>query len=152
MTVITIQKNILEIKKGFIVHQVNSIGVMNKGLAKEIRIIFPEAYEKYRENIKILNLKESNIIIAKINDDLYIVNLVGQLSVYKASKPKLQTDYNLLRKGLFHTFSSAYLHSMDVYIPYKIGCGLGGGDWNIVEQIIEDEAEDLDLNIYICKL
>jgi O-acetyl-ADP-ribose deacetylase (regulator of RNase III) len=29
----------------------------------------------------------------------------------------------------------------------KIGCGLAGGDWNIVRQIIERELIDMDVTI-----
>jgi len=29
-----------------------------------------------------------------------------------------------------------------VYIPYKIGCDLAGGDWNIIEKIIEEDFPD----------
>ena len=32
--------------------------------------------------------------------------------------------------------------SASIGIPYKIGCGLGGGDWNIVEDIIKTVFRD----------
>jgi hypothetical protein len=31
---------------------------------------------------------------------------------------------------------------MPVYIPYNMGCGLGGGDWEIVSGIIEETLPD----------
>ena len=40
-------------------------------------------------------------------------------------------------------------------IPYGLGCGLAGGDWNVVYNIINDVFYDCDdnyLHIYICKL
>jgi O-acetyl-ADP-ribose deacetylase (regulator of RNase III) len=37
-----------------------------------------------------------------------------------------------------------------VAIP-KIGCGLAGGDWNIVEQLINDTVGD-DLEIWVYEL
>ena len=34
-------------------------------------------------------------------------------------------------------------------IPYKIGCGLANGDWNIVSKIIEETfKEDVKLTVY----
>jgi hypothetical protein len=32
-----------------------------------------------------------------------------------------------------------------------IGCGLGGGDWNIVSKIIDDELKDLDHTLVVYK-
>jgi len=29
-----------------------------------------------------------------------------------------------------------------IYLPHGIGCGLGGGDWKIVEGIIRDAVPD----------
>ena len=33
-------------------------------------------------------------------------------------------------------------------IPHKLGCGVGGGDWNIVSQIIVEELKDIEYTIY----
>ena len=38
---------------------------------------------------------------------------------------------------------------------YGLGCGLAGGDWNVVYNIINDVFYDCDdnyLHVYICKL
>ena len=32
--------------------------------------------------------------------------------------------------------------------PYKIGCGLAGGDWNVVESIINEIFKDYKVEIY----
>lgn len=32
--------------------------------------------------------------------------------------------------------------------PYKIGCGLAGGDWDVVSAIIEREFEGYEVEIY----
>jgi hypothetical protein len=39
----------------------------------------------------------------------------------------------------------------DIYIPYKIGCGLGGADWSIVQEIIHKTFEKSENDVYICK-
>lgn len=33
--------------------------------------------------------------------------------------------------------------------PYKIGCGLAGGDWNIISQILEEEFAGPQWNVEI---
>ena len=35
-----------------------------------------------------------------------------------------------------------------VGFPYKIGCGLAGGDWDTIIRIIEEELGDLEVEIY----
>ena len=37
-------------------------------------------------------------------------------------------------------------------MPYKLGCGLAGGNWTKVYKIIEILAEDFKYNIYIYKI
>jgi len=39
-----------------------------------------------------------------------------------------------------------------VRIPYKIGCGLGGGDWSIVSRIIQEELVDKGIPVEIWRL
>ena len=38
-----------------------------------------------------------------------------------------------------------------VYIPYKIGCGLAGGNWNIVEKMIYEVFDNTNVTCFICK-
>jgi hypothetical protein len=38
-----------------------------------------------------------------------------------------------------------------IAIPYKIGCGYGGGDWNNYEKIIKEIGEKYNKNIKIYK-
>jgi len=39
-----------------------------------------------------------------------------------------------------------------VGVPYKMGCGLAGGDWDIVLKILNRQSEKHDVDIYIYKL
>jgi len=53
-------------------------------------------------------------------------------------------DYDALRmcmRKINHEFPGR-----KIGLP-KIGCGLAGGDWNIVQGIIEDELHDCDVTI-----
>jgi hypothetical protein len=56
------------------------------------------------------------------------------------------TNYDALRECLYklrkvgeNLHWSDYLPQDLIYLPYGIGCGLAGGDWNIVSKIIEEE-------------
>ena len=48
----------------------------------------------------------------------------------------VQTEYDMLRK-CFEDIAAKY-PGKKIGLPYKIGCGLAGGDWNVVEKMIVD--------------
>ena len=38
-----------------------------------------------------------------------------------------------------------------INMPYFIGCGLGGGDWNIIKVILEEEFKNNNLILWKIK-
>lgn len=55
------------------------------------------------------------------------------------------TDYAALEKGFDDILNYVIEYDIpEIAMPYKIGCGLGGGDWNIVKSIIEQKFADYD--------
>jgi len=136
-----IRKNILEIEKGLICHQVNCKGVMGAGLAFSIRKKWPYVYDAYRYAFKKNQLKLGFTQIVSVDAGIMVANLCGQGGY---GRGKRYTDYRALRTCLQGV---TRLLNLPIYIPYKIGCSLAGGDWNIVEKIIEEEIPDA----IICK-
>ena len=66
------------------------------------------------------------------------------------------TDYDALRRAMepirvMATPFPAYPLTT-VRIPYKMGCGLGGGDWSIVSRIIQEELVDKGIPVEIWRL
>lgn len=57
--------------------------------------------------------------------------------------------YDALSLALEKMARSLNSYNQDIIMP-KIGCGLAGGDWNIVEEIIENKLEKF--NVTICEL
>ena len=60
----------------------------------------------------------------------------------------VNTDYNAFRSCCEELRTVALKHQI-IGFPYKIGCGLAGGDWNIVESIINEVFADYNVEIYI---
>lgn len=142
-----LNEDILNCKENIIVHQTNCLGVMGKGLAQQIKQKYPEVFNGYYHYCK-TNTAESifgTSLICEANDGKYIANLFGQLSYGK----DLQTDYDKFKTALqeIHTFAKE--NKLSVAIPYKIGCGLAGGDWNTVYDIISEIFYDsVECNLY----
>ena len=138
---IEIKGNILDVQQGFVCHQVNCQGVMGAGLAKGIRLKWPRVYNDYMSAFQRGDLKLGQVVFTTIAaNKLYIANLCGQHDYGSPSIKRPWTDYDSLSQCLSKVEDWRKVvgeGKLPVYIPYKIGCGLGGGDWSVVEGIIK---------------
>lgn len=153
-------KDILTVKSGIIGHQVNCRKVMGKGLALQIKLTYPEVYDKYLEIKPLLG----RCGLVKVSEELQIANLYGQYNygnnipmkisefVKDDSGKIVHTDYKALALCLQKLFNYANKNNKKVYLPYKMGCTLGGGDWNVVLSIISILTELYKVDVTICKL
>lgn len=127
----TLEGDILKIKKGIIVHQVNCQKKAGAGLAKKIRRQFNGWYRHFLTVEPALGkvdfyLVRPGLTIASI----YAQRFFGRDGNF--------TNYEALQNGLRFVKDRAGLHT-DVYIPKGIGCGLAGGNWKIVEKLLAEE-------------
>lgn len=139
-----------------ILHQVNCLGVMGAGLAKQIRNKHPSVYTRYKD-----------FAVSRTPDDLmgfslwtslspdgqlpFIVNCFAQRNIGSGSN---QTDYDALKQCFSNTLricKESYNNCI-IAIPDHIGCGLAGGDWGIVYSIIEDVFSNYSGDVQIWKL
>lgn len=130
-----ISGDILNIDKGIIVHQVNCQRVMGAGLALQIRNKWPIHYKDYLQQRPQLG----NVFGTWVNEQLVICGVYGQ---EKCGNTGVYTNYEALEHGLKKVARAAKAHNLPVYIPYKIGCGLAGGNWETVCQIIQKTVPD----------
>lgn len=136
-----------------ICHQVNCQGVMGSGIAKEIRERFPEVYETFRKQYNSKENKLGNIDIVDIcNSKRFVVNMYSQDNYLP--RGIRHTDYEAFQSCLMKIkkFFNQKRHDISIGFPYKIGCGLGGGDWNIIKDLIENTFRDNEWNVEIWKL
>lgn len=128
--------DILTVKQGIIVHQVNAKGVMGAGLAYSIRNKWYDVHRTYEDAIAYGNIHLGDVLILDVGEDLYVCNLVGQ-DGYGVNKR--YTDYDAVEEGLIKLkrIRDSCMPDISVYFPKNMGCGLGGGDWNIVQKLIK---------------
>jgi O-acetyl-ADP-ribose deacetylase (regulator of RNase III) len=136
-----IRKDITTVERGIICHQANAQGVMGAGLAAQIRMKFPRAYNDYRELYDSGKLKLGQCIVSQVGDELYVASLVGQDNFGRGARFTL---YNALSVALIqlNKFRDDIGRDLPVYIPYRMGSGLGGGSWRIVKDIVEEFHKD----------
>ncbi|APU89177.1 Appr-1-p processing protein-like protein [Virus Rctr71] len=128
-----IERDILSITRGAIVHQVNCRKKAGAGLARQIREAYPLWYKRYRETEPHMGLVD----FYGATPRLVIVSLYAQED-YGRCKGVVYTNYDALAWCL-RQVRLWFSPKVPVYIPYGIGCGLAGGDWRIVSRIINKE-------------
>lgn len=133
-----IKGDILNATEGIIVQQVNCIGVMGAGLAKQIRDKWPYVYDSYQARIhNTANTKEllGKTLFDNVENNLFVASIFGQY--YYGHQAKF-TNYTALFKGLDFVAEISAAGQTTMYIPKGLGCGLAGGNWDFVEAYIQD--------------
>ena len=153
-----INLDIMSVETGIICHQVNTLGLMGRGLAKEIKEKYPDVYAKYHFICKRFPNSEAlygNIIFMPVTNKLYVSNLFSQVGLIKADRIT-PTDYGLLKQCLIKTIkkrNEIYETSnimYEIYLPFKIGCGLAGGSWEEVSKIISEIEQEFSIEFIVC--
>jgi O-acetyl-ADP-ribose deacetylase (regulator of RNase III) len=140
----------------FIIHCCNDIGLWGAGfvLALSRRWIGPEeCYYRLEEAPGGYEL--GNIQIVEVDEDLYVVNLIGQHGVGTRGSSTPPIRYDAIRRGLKQIAIAALdedyrgpYKSVAIHAP-KFGAGLAGGDWSVIEQLIQEELVDKGLAITV---
>ena len=119
----------------FVIHGCNAQGVMGAGFAKQIRSHYPFAYKEYRKfySEKGLALGETQFIKCR---DRTIINAITQKH-YGFDNVRY-VSYDAIANVMMAVEETLYGET--VAMP-KIGAGLAGGDWKVIEAIIESELK-----------
>lgn len=149
MPVKYVNGNIFDTDCDIICHQTNCQGVMGHGIALQVKERYPNVYERYKMCCEQTEDKEDllgTVLYLETFDkkDRCIANIFGQLNYGEG----LQTNYGKLAKGFDDIAEFAKEWNYSVAIPYKIGCGLAHGNWEVVKELIESIFADVDCTVY----
>lgn len=141
--------SLLDVKSGVIVHGCNTHGVMGSGVAKQIKEKYPECYQVYKDRFYSDGLNLGENVIFRPTDDLFIVNAITQKHYGKTGEKFVSYDaLDTCFKNLVLVMDSWDYPKMDIHIP-QIGAGLGGGNWEIIEKIIEEATPNHNVYCWI---
>lgn len=141
---ITIKRgDLLDAKEKIIGHQVNCFGAAG-GLAAAVFEKWPRAGKIYshfaKDNEGDQHLGTTMII--KEKDEKRIANIYGQYYPGDDYRPE-ELELALCQLAVF-----AKQNNYSVALPYKLSCGICGGDWNEVLKIIERTMVGVNCVIY----
>ena len=138
--------NLMNVKSGHIVHGCNAQGVMGSGVALGIKNTFPAAYKDYMSIHNSVGLKLGRAYPVRIDDDLTVWNAITQEGF---GSPTRNTSYDAIQTCFqeINDFIATVQASrdwmenkIDIHIP-MIGAARGGGNWEIIREIIEQTVE-----------
>lgn len=130
-----------------IAHICNNRGGWGKGFVKAISEKWHEPEENYRSLEKYI-LGEVYFIQTETN--IIVANMIAQ-NGYSTKKRPVAVDYDALEKCLKTLAKKAMELNASIHMP-RIGCGLAGGNWDIIEGIINKSFDKSSVYIYdFCK-
>lgn len=149
MIVQTIQGDIRDTHIKNIAHGVNCQNKMGSGVAKVLFDKWPIVKESYHEHIekqKSLNFTDISLLgtvqVCSHGDGVWIWNCFTQR--YYGYDGKKYISYD----AIYECFKAMVKSGIkEIAIP-KIGCGLAGGNWEIVKALINDATGD-ELDVYV---
>lgn len=125
----------------FVVHQCNCVTSYACGLAKMIFEIAPYA-NTYSDPLKFRNIRQLGNISIHGN----IVNFYAQYNPGKkddkcVDREKAFRDCLNKLSSYINDYHACYKTTLRICFPYRIGCGLAGGNWKIYKGLIDNFAE-----------
>lgn len=149
-----IDGNLLDAKTDIIAHQTNCLGIMGGGVALAIRQKYPNVYETYRNFCgqavaPVAILGQCEMVATKSGTaPFFVANLFGQCETGKGA-----TNYRALECAMLELYKFMVRNDLrTVAMPYMIGCGLAGGDWNKVSDIILSVFGNTGISVELWRL
>jgi len=93
------------------------------------------------------NLTLGNVDFIRVENDIIVANMIAQDGIVQKDNQPL-VNYGALRICLTSVNDMAFQTQSTIHMP-RIGCGLGRGDWNVIEKII---TEVMSTNVYVYDL
>jgi hypothetical protein len=139
----TINQNIFNGQWHGMVHCCNLYHTFGAGIAKQIKIKYPNAYKVDCESTHGDSLKLGFFTHSDEEENKTIYNLYGQVGIGNDKNPlNRNCQYDYIHDGIWR-ICEFILDSKDdrpyhLAIPYKMASDRAGGSWGIIEAILSD--------------
>jgi O-acetyl-ADP-ribose deacetylase (regulator of RNase III) len=142
-----IDKDLFNGHDDIIIHQCNCFKNWGRGIVIPMKAHYPKAYQadiktNYADKDKLGTYTFWTGTSIHKDKQITVINAYGQ---FGCGMDRQRTTYEALKKA-FKKANEEFPEGT-IGMP-KIGCGLGGGDWNIVLKIIEEAFPDRQVTIY----
>jgi O-acetyl-ADP-ribose deacetylase (regulator of RNase III) len=132
-----------------ILHICNDIGGWGKGFVMAISAKWKEPEQQYRQWYQSQeNFALGKVQFVQVEDDIWIANLIGQRKINKDENGNPPIRYEAVAEGLEKVAAFAKENNASIHMP-RIGCGLAGGKWEIMEPIIINALVDENILVTV---
>ena len=123
-----------------IAHLCNDIGVWGRGFVVALARRYPNAEAEYRAWSR--RKADPPFVLGQVQfvevaAQTWVANMIGQHGIGRRG-PTTPIRYDAVRECLGRVRAFAQERKATIQMP-RIGCGLAGGDWEVVSKIVEEE-------------
>jgi O-acetyl-ADP-ribose deacetylase (regulator of RNase III) len=115
-------------------------------LTDTVQFIRLESRDKYSNESK---FELGNVQFVKATNDIWIANMIAQRDIRPSKDGIPPIRYTYVRECLERVRQFAKRQNASVHMP-RIGCGLAGGQWTKIEEIVNDNliAHEIETTVY----
>ena len=119
-----------------IVHVCNDVGKWGKGFVLAVSRRWNEPERLYKASFKAPSPPAlGDVQFVPVEPLVIVANLIGQHGIATRASKTPPVRYEAIAAGLAKVAEHALAIGASVHMP-RIGCGLAGGDWSMIEPII----------------
>ena len=140
-----------------IVHCCNDIGAWGAGFVMALEKKWPFCKLNYWHHLKQKGKWDEEPLgtasVGRINEELVFCNLIGQHGVGRDEEGNPPIRYWAIAYGLLDMIEGLAdegypVGSYSVHMP-RMGCGLAGGEWEVIERIIGDALLSIGVDVTV---
>lgn len=131
-----------------IVHCCNDMGRWGSGFVVALSKRWEKPERLYRQYHQRHGLTLGQVIWAAVSSEpmIWVANLVGQHGTISETNPH-PVKYDAIYEGLCIVASNAAETGASIHMP-RMGSGLAGGSWTVIEALVSEICGDLPVTVY----
>ena len=133
-----------------IAHICNDIGKWGRGFVMALSKKWPQTRQDYLvwfEGNYPLAFQLGEVQFVQVEPDIWVANMLGQHGIRSRKQSAPPIRYDAVRRGLAKVAMFAQDKNASIHMP-RIGTGLAGGKWELIEPIIKAELRELQTFVY----
>lgn len=131
-----------------IAHICNDIGGWGRGFVLALSKRWEQPEKEYRKWFKEgINFGLGEVQFVSVQEDIVVANMIGQHDI-RRGKAGSPIRYDAVNECLKKVGDKAVELGASVHMP-RIGCGLAGGKWEMIEPLILSNITQQGVSVYV---
>lgn len=145
-----IHGDVFKSSANIIAHGCNCRGGFGAGIAVQVAKLFPKARDMYMKKFHNEGWRVGEVQLVHVGGDKFIANCATQDKYGSPKGGAVYVSYEGFRVVMEELKKNCLEYNLTLAMP-KIGSDLAGGDWNILEGILNEVFSDMEIEVYIFK-